>query len=89
MLSDIEIANAAVMHRITVVLRNGASIDVLSTVPRSAPYFLREVGWAVFDMHDCNQWLCTRMLPYFGRRHGFLVFLLLGAQSLSAHQQPS
>jgi hypothetical protein len=44
-----------VMHRITVVLRNGASIDVLSTVPRSAPYFLREVGSSQTDMHDGTQ----------------------------------
>lgn len=57
-----------VMHRVTVVLRNGASIDVLSTVPRSAPYFLREVGPLRCDMHDRAQWPCRRMLPYSGSR---------------------
>lgn len=31
------------MHRVTVVLRNGASIEVMSAVPRAAPYFLRQV----------------------------------------------
>lgn len=31
-----------IMHRVTVVLRNGASIEVMSAVPRAAPYFLRQ-----------------------------------------------
>ena len=35
------------LHRVTVVMRNGASFQLATTMERTTPYFLREVrGWS-------------------------------------------
>ena len=56
------------MHHMTVVLRNGASVQMPTAVPRTAPYFLRQVGtvlvagrsacMAGIVAYDCKQAAC-------------------------------